>query len=442
MTQNPRKAAVNILMEIEKNSAYTNIEMNKIRAHGSFSESDIRFIGELVNGVQKRKLTLDYIITFHSSVKLNKISPFILAVLRLGVYQILYMDRVPDSAAVNESVKIIKKSSVSRLSGYVNAVLRAVDGSELTNLDKNKPEDMSKIYSIPEWIVSRWLNIFGYDFTVELLDAFSASSNLCIRRSPDIDGCSLQLKLAQEGIEIEPFVIKGFENFDYCYSVKSSDKPLTSTRSFQEGDFYIQDPAASFAAYLLEPNEGETVIDMCAAPGGKTVFIAQLLKNKGEVFAFDIYDHKIALISQNCNRHKLTVVKPKIQDASCYNPEFEEIADKIMCDVPCTGFGLMRKKPDIRYTRKEEDIASLASLSRKILDNASKYLKKGGVLVFSTCTIEPLENEKTIETFLTDHKDFSLYPFGDNVSYKTFYPNVDNTDGFFVCRLKKNGVPK
>jgi len=442
MAQNPRKIAVNILMDIEKNSAYTNIEMNKIRAQANLSDVDNRFIGELVNGVQRRKFSLDYIISLRSSVKLNKISPFVLSVLRTGVYQILYMDKVPVSAAVNECVKLIKNSSVARLSGYVNAVLRAVDGTELSSLDKTSVYGLSIIYSIPEWIVSRWIDIFGLDFATALLASISSNHPLCIRRNPNLDAHSFSQKLLGEGVSIKPFKLNGFDDYDFCYSVQSSDKPLTSTLSFKEGDFYIQDPAASFASFLLEPIDGETVIDMCAAPGGKSIFLAELMHNNGTIYAFDIYDHKIGLISDNCRRHNITIIKPLIQDATTFNDKYINVADKIICDVPCSGFGLMRKKPDIRYSRTKEDIYELASVSQKILDNAARYLKDGGILVFSTCTIEPLENEKTIEKFLSEHKEFSLYPFGDKMQYKTFYPCVDDTDGFFVCRLKKNGVTK
>ncbi len=443
MTQNPRKKAVNILVDIEKNASYVNIEMNKLRIQNDFSYQDIRFIGELINGVQKRKITLDYIISIHSSVKINKISPFVLAVLRSGIYQILYMDKVPASAAVNESVKLIKKSSVARLSGYVNAVLRAVNGNELTTLDNNSPFGLSIIYSLPQWLVSRWISQFGLSFAKNLMEAFLAKTDLCVRRNPNISEDKFLNKLSEDGITVVPFKFKDFKDFDYCYTVQTTKGPITDTIAFKEGCFYIQDPAAALASYLLQPKQGDFIIDMCAAPGGKSIFLAELMQNKGKIISFDIYEHKINLINDNAKRHNIDIIHPFMCDATVYNENYENFADKIICDVPCSGFGLISKKPDIRHTRKEEDIVELFTLSQKILENAARYLKPGGVLVFSTCTIDMQENEKAIETFLNNHREFSFLPFGENqLSFKTFYPSVDGTDGFFVCRLKKSEVSK
>ncbi len=441
MSQNPRKKAINMLLDIEKNSSYVNIEMNKLRALDDFSPIDIRFIGEIVNGVIKRKITLDYIIAKHSSVKLNKISPFVLAVLRCAIYQIIFMDKVPESAAVNESVKIVKKSSISRLSSYVNAVLRAVSRDDIDSIDKTSFQGLSIYYSFPEWIVKRWINSFGFEFTERLLFSLNQKAPLSIRRNANISAEELSAMLKECDIRSTQITISELPEFDYCMRIDVSKTMFTDSSSFKNGDFYIQDPAAALAAYLLDVRSGDKVIDMCAAPGGKSLFAAELMGNCGEVVSFDIYEHKLDLISENCTRHNISIVSPVLQDSTVFNPEYENFADRIICDVPCSGFGIIRKKPDIRYTRNESDIDELAKLSYSILENAARYLKPGGTMVFSTCTIEHTENEDVIHKFLNEHKEFSLYPFTQSgVAYKTFYPHIDDTDGFFVCRLKKNGA--
>lgn len=439
MPISPRKKAVDMLMNVEKNFAYINIEMNKLRASCDFSPVDVRFIGEIVNGVTKRKITLDYIISLHSNIKLKKIAPFVLAVLRSGIYQIIYMDKVPDSAAVNESVKLVKKSSVSRSAGFVNAILRAVSVDDLKGLDVSTPSGLSIAYSFPEWMIKRWMKRYDTDFVVGLLNAMNRKPPLCVRRNVSVSSEELLAKLKKDSISASSFSLPMFPEFDYCLKLDNVNS-LTSTQAFRDGCFYVQDPAAALAAYLLEPIVGDVVIDMCAAPGGKSLFAAELMGNVGRIIAFDIYEHKLSLIADNCTKHKISIVEPKLQDSACYNDSYRSCADKIICDVPCSGLGIMRKKPDIRFSRTEEDISILADLSSKILDNAAKYLKVGGTLIFSTCTIEPEENEQAVGRFLDSHKEFLLYPFADGkISYKTFYPNTDDTDGFFVCRLKKNG---
>lgn len=437
MVESPRKKAVKILIEIEKNSAYSNIEMNKLRASNLYSDLDARFIGELVNGVIKRKITLDKIIAIHSKVKINKIAPFVLNVLRIGIYQIIYMNKVPDSAAVNECVKIIKKSSVSRLSSYVNAVLRAVSIDDLESFSSDSPEDISVRYSFPLWLANRWINQFGCDFTKSLMDCLNNKPSLFVRRCNHISADELINKLKAENVTASKVLLKDFEDFDYGIRIDKFAN-LESIKSFSDADFYIQDPAAALAAYVMEPKSGETVIDMCSAPGGKSLFMAELMNNCGKIYSFDIYEHKIKLINENKHKYNAYIVEPELNDATVYNDKYCQIADRILCDVPCSGLGIIQKKPDIRYKRTEKDIQSLSDLSLKILNNAAKYLKPGGTLVFSTCTIDVDENEKVMKKFLLQNPDFKLYPYGNNkISYKTFYPNVDGTDGFFICRLQK-----
>lgn len=445
MVPSIRKTAVNMLHNIEKNGAYVNIEMNKLRIDTNYNEKDIRLIGEIVNGVVKRKLTLDYVISLHSSTKLKKISPYVLNVLRVGVYQLLYMDKIPASAAVDECVKIIKKSSVYRLSGYVNALLRNVDKKDLCNLPSDIVEHMSIKYSFPLWIVKRWINEFGVDFTENLLHSLNKKSPLYVRCNTLVNSISdFEKALDDAQINYSKVKIAGFSDYNYSFSIDGV-KNINKIPGIENGAFYIQDPTASLAAYILEPQKGDRIIDMCASPGGKSLFIADLISNCGEVISCDIFEHKIKLMEENMLKYKASCVKLELNDATKLRNEWVNTADRVLCDVPCSGFGIIRKKPDIKYSRCEEDIANLADLSYQILENGSLYLKNGGILVFSTCTIEKEENEEVIHKFLRNHPEFSIYPFGDDNMYQdgfyTAYPNVNDTDGFFICRLKKQAEP-
>lgn len=435
-----RKKAVEILINIEKNGAYINIEMNKLRGSNEFIDKDIRLIGEIVNGVIKRKITLDYIISKHSSTKLNKIAPFVLNVLRIGVYQIIFMDKIPDSAAVDECVKIIKKSSVYRLSGYVNAVLRSIDKTDFEGIFANNIETLSIKYSYPKWLIQKWVDNFGFDFAKELAESLNKKSPLYIRCSTLTNSISdFENKLKNSQIDYSIVKIDELPKYNYSFRINNV-KDINLIPGFNDGNFYIQDPAASLAAFVLEPECGDTVIDVCAAPGGKSVFIADLMQNKGTIISCDIYDHKIKLIAQNAQKHKASCIIPTINDATKLNPDWVDKADRVLCDVPCSGFGIIRKKPDIKYAREEEDIKTLSQMGKKILEVSSRYLKKDGILVYSTCTIEKEENEDVINEFLNSHPEFSLFPFGNTKGFYTSYPNKTDTDGFFICRLKKNGV--
>lgn len=440
MNNLPRKEALMMLLKIEKDFSYINHEMNEIRKIGQYTDQDIRFIGELVNGVIKRKITLDYIISLHSSVKLKKISPYVLNVLRIGVYQIIFMDKVPDSAAVNECVKLVKKSSVYKSASFVNAVLRNVTVDDYNNIGTETNEDISVKYSFPKWISDRWIKRYGVEFAVNLMSSLNSKSGIFVRRTNKATQAELESMFDSEGTSYNKVEIAWLPGFDRCYKIELS-KSLDKLPSFLKGCFYVQDPAAAIAAYLVQASKDETIIDMCASPGGKSMYISDIMQNSGKIFSCDIYPQKIKLIEENAKKYGCENVVTLISDATVFNEKFENVADRVLCDVPCSGFGIIRKKPDIRYSRVQEDIYSLCGMSELILDNASKYLKPGGTLVFSTCTIEPEENEEVIKKFLSTHQNFSLYPFGtENISFKTFYPNIDHTDGFFVCRLKKNGA--
>lgn len=413
--KNSREEALKILYKIEFEGAYPNIALKDIPYE--LSKQDKALVTNLVYGVIDKKLTLDYIIGQKSKIKLKKISKYILLILRLGIYQLMYTDKIPQSAAVDESVKLAKRYGHSASSGFVNGVLRstAKDGY---SLPEDETQRLSVEFSMPEWICKKWIKEFGYDFCKELMVAFSKEPVLTLRPNTLktdakslCDMLNVKSKVVDDAVECD-----GFD--------------IANDKLYLDGYYTVQDRAAMAAAMVLEPQAGECIIDMCAAPGGKTTHIAELMQNKGQIKAFDIYDHKVELIKKNAKRLGITIIDVSKKDASVFDETLYDSADRVLCDVPCSGMGILRRKPDIKWNRKEED--SFYDIQKAILENASKYLKKGGVLVYSTCSIEKDENEKVTSDFLAENKNF------ERIFQKTYYPNVDGTDGFYICKIKKN----
>lgn len=416
---NSREIAMKVLYEIEYEGAYSNMALKKALRNGEISHRDKAFITHLVYGVTDKKLTLDYIISKFSKIKLKKISKYILIILRMGVYQIKFMDKVPESAAVNECVKLARRYGHGASAGFVNGMLRNVVRSDI-EYPKDKIEYMSVKYSVPLWLCKKWITDFGYEFTNELLKSFEQSARVCVRPNTlKITEQELSDKLNDEGNKAEVknnlVYIEGFD--------------IGNDELYKKGYYTVQDEAAYTAGKVLAPKSGETVIDMCAAPGGKTTHLAELMCNKGEIFAFDIHEHKIEIIQKNAKRLGISIIKTEISDGSVFNKKYAEKADKILCDVPCSGLGIIRRKPEIKWNRNEDD--DFHSLQEQILLNASKYLKKGGELVYSTCTINKEENEEVTSGFLKENSNF------EKLYEKTFYPHIDNTDGFYICKIKR-----
>lgn len=408
-----RETALLILCRTEYEGAYPNIEL-KNAIPPQMPQNDRAFVTALVYGVISKKLTLDYIIEQNSKIKLKKISKYIHQILRMGIYQILFMDKIPSSAAVNESVKLAKRYGHGASAGFVNGILRNVlrTGVEYPNL--------SVKYSFPEWICKKWVNDFGEDFTEQMMKSFEETPDIIIRPNRlKITAEELKKKLDGCGVDAEykdgRIVCKGLN--------------VGKDELYKQGFYTVQDTAAMTAVEVLAPKSGEIVIDMCAAPGGKATYIAELMNNEGKIYAFDIYEHKIKLINDSAKRLGINIINAEIGDAAVYNERLDGIADKILCDVPCSGLGILRRKPDIKWNRNEND--NFADIQFKILDNAARYLKNGGAVLYSTCTVEKEENGCVVDRFLKKNGEFK------KVYEKTFYPHIDNTDGFYVCKLEK-----
>lgn len=416
---NPREIALKAIYDVEFQGAYSNITLKKCLANPNLSKQDKALVTSIVYGVVDKKITLDYIIGYFSKLKLKKISKFVLIILRMGIYQLMYMDKIPQSAAVNESVKLAKRYGHGASAGFVNGLLRNVIKSPI-EYPENKMEYLSVKYSYPVWICEKWEKDFGYEFTKNLLEAFAQPPRLNLRPNTlKTSAGDLLKKLALKGIKAE---IKD----DY---IVSEGFNIASDELYRSGYYTVQDAAAMQAAKTLNPAGGETVIDVCAAPGGKTTHMAELMRNNGRIYAFDVYEHKTELIRKNAVRLGISIIETAVLDGSVFHEELEETADKVLCDVPCSGFGILRRKREIKWNREENN--DLPQIQQKILTNSAKYLKKDGELVYSTCTIEKEENSAVISAFLAENKGF------EKLCEKTFYPHIDNTDGFYICKIKR-----
>lgn len=441
MLINARSISADAVCSVYTKGTYLSEAVAAVRRSNVLSNVDMAFVNELVHGVLKYKIRIDYIISKMSDIKLKKILPYVLSVMECAVYQIVFMDKIPDSAAVNEAVKLIKDSRYFRSAGYVNAVLRKVaDSKDRLDYPKDELNNFSVYCSLPLWLAKRWVSSYGMDEAKRLAKAYLKKGDTTLRCNLlKITPCELLENLKKSGIECNIFSSE-FTDIDYILSC-SSVNGLESLEDFKKGHFYVQDFAAALTVEILSPCEGETVIDMCAAPGGKTTHMAEKMKNKGRIIAFDIHSHKLKKINENASRLGIDIIEAKTADSTFADSSLYGIADKVLADVPCSGLGILTKKPDIKYFRKEEDIYSLAQTGFEILTNAAKYVKKGGVLVFSTCTTEREENEDVVNKFLSENSDFELVPIKEykreNPGYLTLFPHTDGCDGFFICKMKK-----
>ncbi len=440
MNPNPRKIAVQILYDVLKSKTNLSQSLVQCRREYELSNLDMRFISELTGGTTRNLEYIDYAISLASNIKISKISPYVMCVLRIGAYQILFLDKVPPSAAINESVKIIKSSSNHRLSGFVNAVLRKIlqTGRDF-ELPKDKTENLSIMYSCPKWIIKNWESRLGQD-VYELAKAMNSKPDTIIRANTlKISASELCRKLNDEGWVCSEYISPVFPNADYLIKAEKIED-IASSQAYKDGLFYIQDSAGSYVSEVLNPKPGSVVFDMCASPGGKTTHIAEKMQNKGKIFAFDVSENKVKTINENAQRLGIDIIHAEVSDSSEHNDKFIGKADYVLVDSPCSGLGIIRKKPDIKYIRKEEDSRELARISLSILNSSAPYLKSGGTMVFSTCTTVYEENEGVLFEFLKANKDFKLEKIPctkDNSGYVTLYPHLDDCDGFFISLLKK-----
>jgi len=444
---NTRDIATNIVMDVTQEEAYNNIALKKaLQQYNEITIQDKAFITEIVNGTLRNILYIDYIIEQFSSVKLSKIKPLLLNIMRIAVYQIKFMDRVPDSAACNEAVKISKKRGHTALSGFVNGVLRNIirnkDSIKLPDENKEPIKYLSVVYSYPEWMVAKFLEEHNYSFVKEL----------CIKNNsaPDVTIAVNTLKISTEALkeklENEKVTVEDGKYLKNALHI-SRTSDLSNLKAYNEGYFHVQDEASQLAIQVLDPQEEDYIIDVCSAPGGKSLICAEKMNNKGIIKARDIYPHKLTLIEESAKRLGIDIIQTQNWDATLLDNDNIARADRVLIDAPCSGFGLIRKKSDIKLKKKVEDIKNLQQIQRKILTVCSEYVKLKGVLVYSTCTMSKEENSDNInwfvENFPFELEDISaLLPENiDNTTakqgYIQLYPNINDTDGFFIARLRR-----
>lgn len=438
-----RETALLILYRFDKEKAYLNIAFKNLISEENYSKEDTAFIKELVFGVVKYKITLDYVISTFSKLKLKKISPYIINILRLGAYQLLYMNKIPESAAVNESVKLAKKYGHSASVSFANAILRKISKmDEITYQGEDKVKYLSIKYSHPEDLVLFFIKTFGEEKTEKILSANVETPPLCIRVNERfLDREKLKEMLLLENIKASDAPVSETALF------VNASGDITKSKAYKDGYFTIQDQASQLVGKMLNPKPDDVVLDMCSAPGGKTTHIAELMENKGEIIAFDLYEKRLSDVAAAAKRLKTDIIKTEAADASVFMPQFENYADKILLDVPCSGMGIIRRKPDIKYKEDLLNFEQLVKVQKNILNICSKYLKIDGIMIYSTCTINPEENMGVVEEFLKTHPNFKIDDNMDDVKlsqkasavlekgYGTFFPG--ESDGFFICRLRR-----
>lgn len=443
---NPRELALKILIK-SQDGMYSNLALNRFLTP-EISAKDRAFVTELVYGVVKYRLRLDYIISQFSKITPSRMDPNVLHILRLGVYQMIFLDRVPDFAAVNESVEMAKKLEGRGAANFVNAVLRNIARRSreilYPNREKEPEKYLSVFYSFPMWMVKRWVKLFGVDFTEELCGAFNERPKTCIRvNTLKIEREELESRFLDEGVNFQ----RGFYLDEALYLIDSP--PLARLKSFKEGFFQPQDESSMIASIALGAKSGESVLDVAAAPGGKTTHLAQMMKNAGSITAWDIHPHRVELVKEACRRLGVTIVDVEIKDARIPNEKMFYRFDRVLIDAPCSGLGVIRRKPDIKWSKNPEDLAALKIEQANILRVCSKYVKPDGILLYSTCSIEPEENQEVVEAFLRENGDFvfdDLRPclpeklraaVDKHVGCLQLYPHIHKVDGFFIARLRR-----
>lgn len=429
-----RELVLDILLEVNEKEQYSHLVIRDVLNKYQYLEKQERaFLTRLAEGTIEHMLELDFIINSFSKVKVNKMKPLIRNLLRMSVYQLKYMDSIPDAAVCNEAVKLARKRGFGQLRGFVNGVLRNI-ARELNHLqypdEKLEPVRFLEVtYSVPAWMVEQWIKDFGYDQTKGICESFLKERPITIRTNltkttPE----ALKSKLEAEGVTVEKI-----EKLPYAFEISGYDY-LQALESFAEGLFYVQDVSSMMVAEMAAPEKENYVIDVCAAPGGKSSHVAEKMAGTGMVEARDLTEYKVSLIEENIERHGLTNMTAVQMDATVYDEASKEKADVLICDLPCSGLGVMGKKTDIRYKMTAEKQRDLVQLQRQILDTVYTYVKKGGTLVYSTCTIHKEENAGNVDWFVKKHPEFEV------ISSEQMSPGGEYHDGFFIAKLRRKEI--
>lgn len=429
-TVNDRELILEILLAVTRDGEYSHIALrNVLENYQYLDKAERAFITRVVEGTLERMLELDYIINQFSKVKVNKMKPVIRTILRSSVYQLKYMDRIPDSAVCNEAVKLAGKRGFSGLKGFVNGVLRTIS-REMGQIQYPDPANLvqwlSVTYSMPEWILKQWLDAYDKETVEQMLRAFLEDRPTVIRCNLSrISRDELAERLREEGVNVQIS-----ETIPAALFISGYDH-LGALESFRDGYFQVQDISSMEVAEWADPKEGDFIIDVCAAPGGKALHLADKLKGTGHVEARDLTPYKVDLIQDNIARTGIANITAVCQDATVYDAESEEKADILIADLPCSGLGVLGKKTDLKYKMNMETQQELVQLQRQILTAVHHYVKPGGKLLYSTCTIHGAENQGNASWFAEMCPEFEL------VREKQFLPGRDNSDGFYIAEFRK-----
>lgn len=460
-----RKIALETLVKVDRQKAYSNLALNAAFKRTQLSERDRAFVTALVQGVMRNKLHLDEVIRSLSKHPLHKLSASVLNILRLSIFQIEEMVDIPQSAVVNVAVELAKSSGHKGHAPFVNGVLRsylrqkekAAAHLELIAADIDSSEEkLSTDYSVPQWLVKRWIANFGKEEAIELLKFAKSTPSVVVR--------TCETAITPDGLQ-NIFEGKGIKCHrgnlvDSCFIIEKMKGSPEKLPGYSEGLFSMQDEAAAFAPIVVEPAKGDFIIDLCAAPGGKSLHLSELLDNTGRIIAVDISESRLNLIKKNRTRLGLKNLETAVADGRQYKAD--RLADKVLLDAPCTGTGVINRRADLRYQREQEDVAALVELQRELLANAASLVKPGGTLVYSTCSLEPEENFDNIRWFLREFEDFEADDFGHLVPEdirnqcsetsgpicKTeaemnrlcqiqLLPTKHGVSGFFIARMRK-----
>lgn len=440
---NARNAALAGLKALRINGTWPDKFVQQDLSKYELDARDSGLAVALLYGTLEHRNLIDFYLEQYSSIKLKKIMPQVLDCLRLGIYQLIWMEKIPDHATVSEMVRLARKSGGDRAGSFCNAVLRKIS-LEKSNLPAVPKENFAHYlaveYTHPEWFTEKMTAILGKEEAEMLCRANESHEEVTLRvNTLKITAPRLKELLIQKEIEVSEHRF-----LPHCLVVQNGGD-LTKLPEFEQGLFYIQDIASQLAAWALGVKPGQNVIDLCAAPGGKTMIAAQMQQGKGDLLAIDVHEFKCKELQKTAKRYGVEHFKTACADSSVMNPSLRDTADRVICDVPCSGMGIIRKKADIRFKTAEE-VREMPPLQRKILECAAAYCVLGGSIVYSTCTILPEENEQVVKDFLAGHPEFSAEAFelpGFGLieeGQRTFYPHRDGTDGFYIAKLKKEAL--
>ena len=440
---NSRLVAIVVIEKVLNENAYSNIVLGLELNKSELSDKDKALVTEIVYGTLKYKYSIDKILLRYVKKGIDKLESFVLNILRISIYQIRFLDKVPSFAAVNEAVNLTKKMSNVGASKLVNGVLR----SYLRDTEAkyyNEEDNIDRLcfeYSFTKALVKLFIKQYGSERAERILKGLNYKPDVTVRvNTLKLTYKEIWEKLIENGYNIE----KGYACPAAIRIIKG--KNIENNLLFNEGNITVQDESAMFAALSMDILPNLNILDLCSAPGGKTTHIAELMGNTGRVRAFDIHKNKLSLIKENLNRIGITNTTCDVMDATEYSEELFESADRVLIDVPCSGLGIIRKKPEIKWSKNLRDIDGIIDIQRNIMENASQYVKKGGVLLYSTCTLNKNENESNVDWFIESHPEFKIEPlfYGefDNINYSdkgyvTIFPN-EYMDGFFIAKIKKS----